>query len=1159
MSNKTYILQLVSPLVAMASLRTCTLLVVIFLIQPMSYILVDISVSKELKYEKRDKFSSSIHSNSITDTPSWLIGDVWEYDGYLDVSSFVASSGASTSVDVVYGVLDRTVTDMYLLEIDNSSTLVYEVISQGTYQTNGAIDVEGQTGCLIANIEIFEIVLASDLSTYSQEAEIEVFVDPALFGICFPALRIDLAELTVKNTFNPPMEWYDFPLSVGESWNTNYSQSIEFSGTTNDLITIPIPENTTEDNSSSWEVVSRGYSGVSYTGCLQSYNITSYDRDGNMAGYRWYCPAIRGDIKTSLVQSFGFTLVNELVSYSPSTRQTIISIELETPLSPLDIETSAWINVTNNGQPVSGKILQFRYEKEEFFQNITTNQDGSAYVEFNSGESRDNSDGYNEYGSHGILAWIQSENIIGVETIVIDPEVFAVDLVTSSSGVTVSRNRGNNTLTLNPLIGFNAVSGDSLIFSIPVINRGVQTSPPSIIEIQAPDGTIINGQVPELNSLEEARVELNWTIPASQVFGNISLIFEVDPSEEISEDGNRSNNFGFFNLYIGSLPMAIMSLPPTILTMNELFIDGTNSSDPDGGSIICDFTIVADYGSSVFDEFTSLESDCTLEWIPQDDGIILISMTVIDQENDQSTISDTLMAINRPPILTIGSDNESVEVLSPVTFRVLNATDLDSNNPSSPVDILWKSNCAEGQVGITCTVVPTDEGEFKIEAVATDDDGETTTSNYSVNVTNIAPFNPLAEVWLGSMKLIPDNRGLYSIQEGDNFTLYGQASDSLNDINSLEHHWQPNAESFPNLNFTTVGEISTVSNFSYNYSGIKFAILTVTDDDGEETEPLTLLIQVVNFEPQILPIPQIPQISEDEEIEIVAEVVDSYNDMESLIYCFDLNPEIDSDEDGAAKNDCDINSNVLVHSWPDASTSPDFIIFHVSDNDGSTDFTEIEIDVVNTPPVALASVNALNPTEGDKIILSANGSIDSVNDMESLTFHWDLDISLDSDGDGNPSNDIDMMGRWIEASYDSEGLKQVKLTVIDESESHSVTMDINVATAPSMLIQHSTSIFGIIIVAIISLSGYIYYTRRMMTEDGKDMGNDELNVIDFDDTFSKDTNPDSLINNLPAAPDLLQEHDIIENKKEPDIATPDDNERLQNAGLDIEDIEALFE
>ena len=403
---------------------------------------------------------------------------------------------------------------------------------------------------------------------------------------------------------------------------------------------------------------------------------------------------------------------------------------------------------------------------------------------------------------------------------------------------------------------------------------------------------------------------------------------------------------------------------------------------------------------------------------------------------------------------------------------------------------------------------------------------------------------------------------MYSIQEGANITLLGKASDSLNDISSLTHYWRPNAERFPNLNFTTVGELSTVSNFSYNNSGIQLAILIVTDNDGDKTEPLTLPIQVENFEPKILPISQLPQFSEDEIIEIIAEVVDTENDMDSLIYCYDLNPSEDSDEDGAARNDCDVNSNSLIHSWPDATNSPEFIIFHVTDNDESTDFIEIPIDIVNSPPIALASINALNPTEGDKIILSANGTVDSLNDMEFLKFHWDLDVTVDSDGDGNPSNDIDVTGRWIEASYASEGLKQVKLTVIDESESHSVTMEINVANAPNLFNQDSTSMFGIITVVLTSLIGYLYYTRRIIPvpETEKDSKIDEFDLIDFDDSSTKETDQDSLFQNLPSAPDLfLDNNNNLDNENPPNNSIPDENERLENAGLDKEDIEALFE
>ena len=54
---------------------------------------------------------------------------------------------------------------------------------------------------------------------------------------------------------------------------------------------------------------------------------------------------------------------------------------------------------------------------------------------------------------------------------------------------------------------------------------------------------------------------MNWTVPESQSFGNVYLYFEVDPQEEISEDGNRTNNQGSFVLFIGGLPLASSLIP----------------------------------------------------------------------------------------------------------------------------------------------------------------------------------------------------------------------------------------------------------------------------------------------------------------------------------------------------------------------------------------------------------------------------------------------------------------------------------------------------------------------------------------------------------------------------------------------------------------------
>ena len=105
--------------------------------------------------------------------------------------------------------------------------------------------------------------------------------------------------------------------------------------------------------------------------------MTSYDSDGDETGFNWYCPAIRGEVKSSIEQAFGFIAVHELVSYQPVTRGKEISIDIEYPLSPTDIEISAWLNVTEQGLGVANQDLQFRYESEDEVQTVTTDENGS--------------------------------------------------------------------------------------------------------------------------------------------------------------------------------------------------------------------------------------------------------------------------------------------------------------------------------------------------------------------------------------------------------------------------------------------------------------------------------------------------------------------------------------------------------------------------------------------------------------------------------------------------------------------------------------------------------------------------------------------------------------------------------------------------------------
>jgi len=1115
-----------------------------------------------------EESSAQARNTGSADVPDWRVSDNWMYDGYLDVADFVAGSGVSTNVETLDGTLDRTVQDIFLADISGDESLVYEVVSLGEYESDGSIELDGVDGCLYVDMETTEIIRSSDLATFSQSVTIDAYFDPW----CWSALRQTIGELSVENTFNPPLENYDFPLSVGESWGMDYDQETDYSGSSN---YVDIPDDTSDSNSTSWTAVSQGSSGVSYPGCYQSFNVTSYDSDGDETGFNWYCPAIRGEVKSSIEQAFGFIAVHELVSYQPVSRGKEISIDIEYPLSPTDIEISAWLNVTEQGQGVANQDLQFRYESEDEVQNITTDENGSYHLTFNSGDNPDDTHGPGELGSHGLIAWTHlGDNILGAKSLVIDSGVHEIDLVARSSAVTVQRLRpsSGNEVTLDSSIGFTAVSGDILTFSVPVLNRGLIQSPYSTIVISAPDGSEVSGTVPPLGSLQESRVLVNWTVPESQPFGNVYLFFEVDPLEEITQDGNRSNNLGSFVLYVGGLPISDLSMPNDTLTNEAVTLDASTSYDPDGGSIGCEFNIEKVDGSfaQLFDD------DCIVEWSWVDDGTFAVSVLVTDEESDQSTNDSTITVLNRPPVVTLGSNYDEIVVTTPITFSVTEISDNDTRNPSAPAEILWGVECSEGQVGQSCTVTPMVEGNFTIGLLATDDDGATTFVEHSVQVTNIAPSNPVAELYRGEERLFPDSRGVFTIFEGDEITFWGQADDSSNDIETLFHVWKPDAEHYPDINSTSTGDRSTLSGVSYNTSGMHLATLQVFDDDGEGTELLIVPIQVVNVVPEISPMTTIlGDLEEDEEFTVSPIVSDTGNDSESLIQCFDLDPSNDHDSDGDPENDCDVQSGILVHSWPDSYSAPSSIIFHVTDDDGASESIELTFVVTNSPPEAFASASVTNPTAGDSVILSANGTIDSQADLDSLVFNWDIDITDDSDGDGNPANDVDYTGRWIEFSYDSGGPKKAQLTVLDDSSSHSVIMDFEVADKPVTISGTIKSSIGLIIIVLAATSLVAWTFLRPGSKDEKEMPKG-LQGMDIDAAFDEPAEPTVTTSPFEAAHETSRPPDdpaILEGLDDilgeltgnqpggnPDSELPSaPNLGEQKANLDLSDIEALFE
>ena len=98
------------------------------------------------------------------------------------------------------------------------------------------------------------------------------------------------------------------------------------------------------------------------------------------------------------------------------------------------------------------------------------------------------------------------------------------------------------------------------------------------MEIQAPDGSTSQVNVPSLGALGVFTADVSWTVPANQNIGDVLIQFVVDPSQSVTADADRSNNQGTFSMFVGRLPTA--SIDPVIpkLTFDNVVVDAAQSS-----------------------------------------------------------------------------------------------------------------------------------------------------------------------------------------------------------------------------------------------------------------------------------------------------------------------------------------------------------------------------------------------------------------------------------------------------------------------------------------------------------------------------------------------------------------------------------------------------
>jgi hypothetical protein len=1063
--------------------------------------------------EDEEIIESSSKSTTTAEIASWRIGDKWTYETQFDVAQLIAQANVSASLNTLTGDTVYEVEDIFFITIDGVQTLAYKLKIEGDFSSgNGGATLEGTTGRLEIGYSGEDIIRVRDQAVINSEFELDV--DFAPFNLGF--LTQQIAVINFDTYYDPPKERYDFPLRTGDQWYMPFMSGTSVSGTSDYFDPSEFDTNGAENNS--WQVTADGIPtedglNIKYEGCDESYKVNEWNATGVSSGFNWYCPAARFNSWIRISNAAGFTIDWLLKDYEPVDSFGVnkrtnpgdrnVDIEVTTQfvatLPDSISEIYATYAVAPNNTPEVNKNLQLRYEMAGTLLNPITDSNGEIEENLNVSNVQDDTTASDDYSSNGVIVWDPVQEIIGVATIVIDLNVVGIDLVAQEDSIIVTRTRDGEVATLSKSIGYNALPGDLLSFSLPAQNRGVLTSPSTEMEVIVPGGEAIRQAVPAIEAYSEQRIDVDWTVPEGATIGSQSLTFTVDPDQLVAGDANRSNNQASVDIFIGRTPNASVSIDTGNYTFEDVIIDARSSFDPDGGDVECRFEVESRPG--LIDIITT--PDCVMRWNWTDGGVWEVITIVTDDELDYTTVVSSVTILNRAPYVNLTHPTE-IAIENQVTIDATDSGDIDTTSPSGQqVSISWPGlTCNEGLTQPTCTFIPMEEGPIEIKAIATDDDGTQTEVVSSLNVLNIAPTVGDIEVWIAGVNTPFDGNGTWILDEDQTVILRAQGSDSLNDRDQLILNWNL-SDLMPELTVSTDGSASDVAT-SWPTIGQHVISVRAVDDDGVSSEPSLAMVTIENVAPTITAktnfldaINRIDGLPVFENDMVVFDVSgsDTASDIDTLQICWDIDGTTDSDLDGTLNNDCDVEGDHLETMWD--SSGYRTITAWVMDDDGEKASLSAVVKVMNRIPTAMISYengSLDNLVEGDTLNITGFGTLDTESDLLDMLYVWDFEWE-DTDLDGEGLGDVDSTGLSISIDDLPAGTWTITLTVTDDDLATSTkTITISVDEKPpegileefseALGVSQTMSIVIILLVAIVLvLASFLAVTRRSPSDD----------------------------------------------------------------------------
>ena len=388
-----------------------------------------------------------------------------------------------------------------------------------------------------------------------------------------------------------------------------------------------------------------------------------------------------------------------------------------------------------------------------------------------------------------------------------------------------------------------------------------------------------------------------------------------------------------------------------------------------------------------------------------DDGEYTATYTVTD--NDGAVASDTVSVTvnNVAPIIKSLTGDTEINEGDTATFNAI-ATDLGDDT----ITYIWDFGDGSEQLAISNEELPVshvyaDNGDYIVTLTVRDEDGGETLQTLDVRVNNVAPTFDAVD-------------GAMVVDEGEVLNYSAIATDPGDD--ELTYSW--------NFGDDTPEVAGADVTHTFANNGIYDATVTVTDDSGASTVS-NLTITVSNVAPTVNT-ELTATGDEGSAVTFEATFDDSGNDDLTVTWDFGDGSDAVTTNYPAGS---DINSETQTHTFADNGTYRATIT--VTDSDGASTKSEIEVAIANTAPVIESLTGDSSVNEGDTATFNA---IATDPGDDTITYIWDF-------GDGSEQLAVSNEQLPVSHVYADNGDYTVTLTVRDEDDGETLsTLDVRV-------------------------------------------------------------------------------------------------------------------